>query len=29
MAVPIVTITLPPAVVYDALFSAPQEWLRS
>jgi hypothetical protein len=29
MAVPIVTVTLPAAVAYDALFSAPQEWLRS
>ena len=29
MAVPIVTVTLPAAVVYDALLSAPQEWLRS
>ena len=29
LAVPIVTVTLPAAVAYDALFSAPQEWLRS
>jgi hypothetical protein len=29
MAVPIVTVTLPAAVAYDALLSAPQEWLRS
>jgi hypothetical protein len=29
MAVPIVTVTLPAAIVYDALLSAPQEWLRS
>jgi hypothetical protein len=29
MAVPIVTVTLPAAVAYDALLSAPQERLRS
>ena len=29
MAVPIVTVTLPAAVAYDALLNAPQEWLRS
>jgi hypothetical protein len=29
MAVPVVTVTLPAAVAYDALLSAPQEWLRS
>ena len=28
MAVPIVTVTLPAAVAYDALLNAPQEWLR-
>jgi hypothetical protein len=29
MAVPNVTVTLPAAIAYDALFSAPEEWLRS
>jgi len=29
MAVPFVTVTLPAAAAYDALLSAPQEWLRS
>src|SRR3954469_2406311 len=29
LAVPIVTVTLPAAVAYDALLSTPQEWLRS
>ena len=29
MALPLVTVTLPAAVAYDALFSAPREWLRS
>jgi hypothetical protein len=29
MAVPSVTVTLPPAIAYDALLSAPEEWLRS
>jgi hypothetical protein len=28
MGVPSVTVTLPAAIVYDALLSAPQEWLR-
>jgi hypothetical protein len=28
-AVPIVTVTLPAAIAYDALLSAPREWLRS
>jgi hypothetical protein len=28
MAVPIVTVTLPDAVAYDALLNAPQKWLR-
>jgi len=28
MAVPIVTVTLPAAVAYDALLNAPQEWVR-
>jgi hypothetical protein len=28
MGVPTVTVTLPAAIVYDALLSAPQEWLR-
>lgn len=29
MAVPSVTVTLPAAIAYDALLSAPEEWLRS
>ncbi len=29
MAVPSVTVTLPAAMAYDALLSAPEEWLRS
>jgi len=29
MVVPAVTVTLPAAVVYDALLGSPQEWLRS
>ena len=29
IAVPMVTVTLPAAIAYDALLSAPQEWLRS
>jgi hypothetical protein len=29
MAVPSVTVTLPAAIAYDALLSAPGEWLRS
>jgi hypothetical protein len=27
-AVPVVTVSLPSAVAYDALFNAPWEWLR-
>ncbi len=29
MGVPLVTVSLPAAIVYDALLNAPQEWLRS
>jgi hypothetical protein len=29
MAVPMVTVSLPAAIAYDALLNAPQEWLRS
>jgi hypothetical protein len=28
MPVPSVTVTLPSTIVYDALLSAPQEWVR-
>ena len=29
MAVPVVTVSLPAAIAYDALLNAPREWLRS
>ena len=28
-ALPAVTVTIPPAIAYDALLTAPGEWLRS